>query len=76
VAAEDTSKNKKIMWYMRKEVVLTKDNLTRQNWGGSKQYSFCLYNETIQYLFFDCYYVRFLWGLAYITFSILPPRNI
>jgi hypothetical protein len=29
-----------------------KDNLARRNWGGSKQCSFCLHNETIQQLFF------------------------
>jgi hypothetical protein len=64
------------MWYMCKEVVLTKDNLARRKWGGSKQYSFCLHNETIQHLLFYCYYVILLWGLAHITFIILPPRNI
>jgi hypothetical protein len=42
----------KKMWYMCKEVVLTKDNLARRKWGGSKQYSFCLHNETIQHLLF------------------------
>jgi hypothetical protein len=29
-------KIKIFMWYMRKEVVLTKDNLVRCNWSGSK----------------------------------------
>jgi hypothetical protein len=29
-------KIKIFMWYMRREVVLTKDNLARRNWGGSK----------------------------------------
>jgi hypothetical protein len=53
-------KIKKIMWYLRKEVVLTKDNLIRHNWDGSKQYSFCLHNEAIQHLSYECYYARFL----------------
>jgi hypothetical protein len=39
------------MWYMKKEVILTKDNLAKCNWGGSKQCSFCLYDENIQHLF-------------------------
>jgi hypothetical protein len=69
-------KFKKIMWSMRKEVVLTKDNLARRNWGGSNQCSFCLREEFIQHLFFDCLYARFLWGLVQITFNILPPQNI
>jgi hypothetical protein len=35
-------KIKIFVWYMKKEVVLTKDNLAKQNWGGSKQCRFCL----------------------------------
>jgi hypothetical protein len=35
-------KIKIFMWYMQKEVVLTKDNLDRQNLGGSKQCCFFL----------------------------------
>jgi hypothetical protein len=55
-------KIKIFIWYMKKEVVLTKDNLTRWNWTGSKQCNFCLGDESIQHLFYDCYYARFLWG--------------
>jgi hypothetical protein len=34
-------------------VILTKDNLAKHSsWGGSKQCSFCLHDETIQHLFF------------------------
>jgi hypothetical protein len=69
-------KIKKIMWYMKKEVILTKDNLARWNWGGSTQCSFCLHDQTIQHLIFYCYYARFIWGLIHITFGIVPPLNI
>jgi hypothetical protein len=69
-------KIKIFMWYMKKAVVLMKDNLARRNWGDSKQCSFCLQNETIQHLFFYCYYARFIWRLTHITFGITPPRNI
>jgi hypothetical protein len=69
-------KIKNFMWYMKKEVVLTKDNLAWRHWDGSKQCSFCLHNETIQHMFFDCYYARFLWGLTQIVFNLPPPHNI
>jgi hypothetical protein len=69
-------KIKIFMWYMYKEVVLTKDNLAKWNWDGSKQCSFCLRDESIWHLFFDCHYARFLWGLTYFTFNILPPSNV
>jgi hypothetical protein len=29
-------KIKIFMWYMKKKVILMKDNLAKQNWGGSK----------------------------------------
>jgi hypothetical protein len=57
-------KIKIFMWYMRKEVVLIKDNLAKHNWGGSNQCSFYLHDKTIHHLFYDCYYARFLWGLT------------
>jgi hypothetical protein len=76
MVGKNTIKIKIFMLYMKKEVILMKDNLARRNWGDSKQCNFCLYNEIIQYLFFDCYYARFIWGLPHITFGITPSCNI
>jgi hypothetical protein len=53
-------KIKKFIWYLYKGVVLTKDNLVKRNWTGSKHCSFCMTNETIQHLFFDCVDARYL----------------
>ncbi len=53
-------KIKIFMWYLLKGVVLTKDNLARRNWNGSLRCSFCLKNESIQHLFFDCHFAKFL----------------
>ena len=41
-------------WYLRKGVILTKDNLVTRNWHGSTKCVFCLYDETIKHLFFQC----------------------
>jgi hypothetical protein len=68
-------KIKIFMLYMCKSVVLTKDILAKCNWNDNKQCSFCCKDETIKHLFFNCYYVRFLWGLTHITFNISPPHN-
>jgi hypothetical protein len=68
-------KNKKFMWYLQKEVVLTNDNLAKKNWNGGKQCCFCHANETVKHLFFDCYYAKFMWGLSYLPFNIIPPRT-
>jgi hypothetical protein len=69
-------KNKKFMWYLQKEVVLTNDNLAKKNWNGGKQCCFCHANETVKHLFFDCYYAKFMWGLSYLPFNIIPPRSV
>jgi hypothetical protein len=64
------------MWYLQKEVVLTNDNLAKKNWNGGKQCCFCHANETVKHLFFDCYYAKFMWGLSYLPFNIIPPRSV
>ena len=42
-------------------VVLTKDNLVRRNWHGSLRCCFRMKNETIEHLFMECHYARFVW---------------
>ncbi|WVZ75219.1 hypothetical protein U9M48_023298 [Paspalum notatum var. saurae] len=54
-------KIKIFLWYLKKGVSLTKDNLGRRNWHGDKSYCFCGTSETIQHLFLDCCYAKFLW---------------
>jgi hypothetical protein len=51
-------------------VVLTKDNLARRNWNGNKLCVFCSTSESIQHLFFDCHFDRFLWRAVQINFNI------
>jgi hypothetical protein len=69
-------KIKIFMWYMKKDVVLTKDNLARKNWDGSKQCCFCQRDESIHHLFFECHYAIFLWGLTHIVFNISLPNSV
>ena len=47
-------KNKIFAWYLRRGVILTKDNLAKCNWHGSKRCVFCYKDETINHLFFEC----------------------
>ena len=54
-------KIKIFMWYLLKGVMLTKDNLAIRNCHGILKCCFCMKNETIQYLFVECPYARFLW---------------
>ncbi|WVZ82089.1 LOW QUALITY PROTEIN: hypothetical protein U9M48_029391 [Paspalum notatum var. saurae] len=54
-------KIKIFLWFLKKEVLLTKDNLVRRNWRGTVTCDFCKQSESIQHLFFDCIYAKFLW---------------
>jgi hypothetical protein len=47
-------KNKFFAWYLRRGVILTKDNLIKQNWHESKACVFYPQDETIKHLFFQC----------------------
>ncbi|WVZ51083.1 hypothetical protein U9M48_002262 [Paspalum notatum var. saurae] len=51
-------KIKIFLWYLRTEVILTKDNLAKRRWQGSTKCCFCHADETIQHLFFDCHLAR------------------
>ena len=63
-------KIKIFFWYLRRGVILTKDNLAKRNWGGSQKCVFCSQDETIQHLFFHCHYARFIWCVLHCTFGI------
>ncbi len=64
------------MWYLLKGVVLTKDNLARRNWNGSLRCCFCVKNESIQHLFIDCHYAKFLWRAVQFSFGLYLPSII
>jgi hypothetical protein len=46
------SKIKVFLWYVRRGVILTKDNLVKRNWKGCTRCCFCSSEESIQRLFF------------------------
>ena len=69
-------KVKIFMWYLRKGVVLTKDNLARHNWHGSKKCSFCTHDETIKQLFFQYRFGRSTWPVIQIASNLYPPKSV
>ena len=52
-------KIKVFIWFVHKQVILTKNNLVKRNWTGSTRCSFCDRDETIKHLFFDCRWREF-----------------
>lgn len=69
-------KVKIFMWYLRRGVVLTKDNLARRNWKESKKCSFYTHNETIKHLFFQCKFARSTWLVIQIVSNLYPPTSV
>ena len=69
-------KNKIFMWYLRRGVVLTKDNLARRNWKGSRKCSFCTHDETIKHLFFQCKFARSTWSIIQIASNLYLPTSV
>jgi hypothetical protein len=69
-------KIKIFLWYLKKEVVLTNDNLIKQNWKGNKKCVFCSKNETIHHLFLECHFASFIWTTVQFTFGIAKPHSI
>jgi hypothetical protein len=62
-------KIKIFLWFLKKGIILTKDNLTKRNWNGSKARCF-LAHLKLSNTFFDCHYARFLWRTVFVLFSI------
>lgn len=69
-------KVKIFLWYLRRGVILTKDNLAKRNWKGSKTCCFCHKDETIQHLFFQCRLSRLVWSVIHLASNLKPPRNV
>jgi hypothetical protein len=63
------------MWFLYQRVLLTKDNLAKWNWQGSKKCSHCDQDETI-HLFIECPLAKVVWRIVHMAFSLLPPKNI
>jgi hypothetical protein len=69
-------KTKIFAWYLRRGVILTKDNLVKRNWHGSTRCVFCHQDETIKHLFFHCRFARSIWSIIQIASNLRPPTSV
>jgi exonuclease III len=69
-------KIKIFLWFLRKGVILTKDNLARKNWKGSQKCVSCNLNETTQHLFLDCPLAKMIWRIIFYATNLKQPRSI
>ena len=69
-------KVKIFLWYLRRGVVLTKDNLAKRNWHGNQHCCFCHENEMIQHLFFDYWFTSLVWATVIAVWGLPQPCNV
>ena len=69
-------KIKTFLWYLRRGVVLTKDNLAKRNWHRNQHCCFCHENEMIQHLFFNYRFTRLVWATIYVAWGLPQPRDV
>jgi hypothetical protein len=56
--------------------ILTNDNLIKRNWRGWKRCVFCTQEETVQHLFFECHFAKFICTAVHIIFNIQNPASV
>jgi hypothetical protein len=61
------------MWFLHKNVWLTKNNLAEREWNGSKKYCFCDSGKTNEHLFLSCPFAKTIWHIMFLTYNIPPP---
>jgi hypothetical protein len=52
------------------------DNLARQQWQGDRKYCFCSSDESIQYLFFECHFAKFVWRVVHVSYILITPTSV
>jgi hypothetical protein len=68
-------KIKIFLWYLKRGVLLTKDNLMKRGWKGDSKCNFWLRRNYSTY-FFDCRVSRFVWNVLFITLNIQSPTSM
>jgi hypothetical protein len=55
-------KIKIFLWLVANDVILTKDNMVKQNWKGEPSCYFCRQPETVNHLLFTCSIAKVVWA--------------
>lgn len=66
----------KMKIYLKRCVILTKDNLAKRNQSGSKKYCLCDSNETIKHIFFECQHAKTIQRVVNIATGLTQEKSI
>jgi hypothetical protein len=70
-------KIKIFLWYLRRGVVLTKDNLVKRNWQGSVLCSVFVTNRNqFNICSIDCHLARSIWSIIQIATNLYLPHSV
>src|SRR3954469_18676454 len=69
-------KIKVFAWYLRKGIILMKDNLVKRNWQGSKKCVSCAHDETIKHVFFTCEVACSIWSAIQMASNLYQPTSV
>lgn len=67
-------KVKIFLWFLRRGVILKKDNLAKRNWRGNQNCCFCSKLQNIQLFFFDCAMAKALWRAIHMVLGLNRQR--
>ena len=58
------------VWYVRKGIIVAKDNFVRRNWHDSTKCMFCHHDETTEHLLFHCKFPCSMWPVIQIASNL------
>lgn len=58
---QSTTEDYNFVWFVHRGVIVTKDNLAKRRWQGSKQYYFFDQEERVHHLSIDSQFATLLW---------------
>jgi hypothetical protein len=69
-------KTKVFGWYLRRGLILTKNNFAKRNWHGNKNCVFSHHDETIKHLFFQYRFAMYIWSIIQVAFDLYSPHSV
>ena len=65
-----------MFWYLRRCLIITKNNLVKRNWHESTNCVFFPQEKTLKYLFFECRFACSIWSVIQIVSNLYPPNSV
>ena len=69
-------KLKVFTWYLRRDVILAKDNLVKRNWHMEVLSVYFVHNMRQKNLYFECTFAGSMWSSIQIASNSYPPKSV